>query len=57
MDRGLSAGLEADKERDMLERAATRKRDLLAKAEYEIGADRARAIDDVVRRAERVLTA
>ena len=56
MDRGLSAGFEADRERDMLARAAARKRDILAKADYEIDSDRARAIDGVVRRAERALS-
>jgi len=56
MDRGL-APVEPTQTRgrDMLERARARKEAILAKADYEIDADRARAIEDVVRRAEREL--
>jgi trimethylamine---corrinoid protein Co-methyltransferase len=56
MDRGLgSAELTLGRERDMLERARARKGAVLAKADYELDSARARAIDDVVRRAEQVL--
>jgi trimethylamine--corrinoid protein Co-methyltransferase len=56
MDRGLVAGLDESRKRDMVERACARKREILPKAEYEIDRDRARAIDEVVRRAEQALT-
>ncbi len=55
MDRTLSAGLEKDRERDMMERAHARVSQVLAKANYEIDAERRRAIEDVVKRAERIL--
>ena len=56
MDRTLSAGVEKDRVRDMLERAHARSRQLLAKADYEIDSDRRRAIEAVVRRATVALT-
>ncbi len=55
MDRTLSAGLEKDHERDMIARASTRKQRIMAKAEYEIDADRRREIEALVRSAERSL--
>lgn len=55
MDRTLAAGLEKDRELDIIERAHARVQQTLAKADWEIDPDRARAIDDVVRRAERAL--
>ncbi|MGQ9682426.1 MAG: trimethylamine methyltransferase family protein [Anaerolineae bacterium] len=56
MDRTLSAGLDKDRERDMIARAHERSQGILRQANWEIDAERARAIDDVVRRAESVLT-
>jgi trimethylamine--corrinoid protein Co-methyltransferase len=55
MDRTLSAGLEKDRERDMIERASARKQRIMAKAAYEIDADRRREIEALVRSAERSL--
>ena len=55
MDRALSQGLEKDRERDMLERAATRRRKILAAAGYEIDGDRRREIDRILLSAERAL--
>jgi trimethylamine:corrinoid methyltransferase-like protein len=55
MDRALSNGLEKDRSRDILVRAAERKRKLLASARYEIDADRRREIEVIVGCAERAL--
>jgi trimethylamine---corrinoid protein Co-methyltransferase len=55
MDRTLSAGLTEDRARDMLETAAARRRKVIAGATYEIDADRRRAIEQIVRRAEQTL--
>jgi trimethylamine--corrinoid protein Co-methyltransferase len=56
MDRTLSAGLQHDRERDMVERAHARYRKIMAKADYEIDADRRREIECILRTAERALT-
>jgi trimethylamine--corrinoid protein Co-methyltransferase len=53
MDRTLSGGLEKDRARDMIERASVRRKKIMAQAHYEIDADRRRAIEALVRRAER----
>jgi trimethylamine---corrinoid protein Co-methyltransferase len=55
MDRGLPGGGDSLAARDMVERAAARKAAVLAHADYEIDRDRARALDDVVRRAAQTL--
>ncbi|MCL6429329.1 MAG: trimethylamine methyltransferase family protein [Anaerolineae bacterium] len=55
MDRTLAAGLEKDRARDMVERARARVEAVLRCADWEIDRERVRAIDDVVRRAERAL--
>jgi trimethylamine--corrinoid protein Co-methyltransferase len=52
MDRTLSAGLEKDRERDMIARAAARKQKVMARADYEIDADRRREIEALVHHAE-----
>jgi trimethylamine--corrinoid protein Co-methyltransferase len=57
MDRTLSAGLSKDRERDMLEQACARRKKIMASADYEIDRDRRRAIEEIVRSAERMLTA
>lgn len=55
MDRALSRGLEKDRERDMLRRAAERRRKLLANAQYEIDAERRREIERIQYHAEQTL--
>jgi trimethylamine---corrinoid protein Co-methyltransferase len=55
MDRKLSGGYDQDLERDMLARARAQVQKALKNANYEIDSDRRRAIDDVVRRAEKAL--
>lgn len=57
MDRALSSGASQDRARDMLEQAHARHLKVMSSAHYEIDADRRRAIEEIVRRAERVLTA
>ncbi len=54
-DRTLPAGLEADRAHDMLERAHARRKQVMASADYEIAAEGRRAIEDILRRAERAL--
>ncbi len=56
MDRTLAAGTGRG-ERDMLERAHARVGQVLARADWEVDRERAKALDAVVRRAERALTA
>ncbi|MHB1296522.1 MAG: trimethylamine methyltransferase family protein [Anaerolineae bacterium] len=56
MDRASSLGLSQDKARDMLDAAAARKQAVLAKAGYEIDADRSREIDKILQAAEKELT-
>jgi len=55
MDRKLSSGYAQDQERDMLASARAQYRKVMKNANYEIDSDRRRAIEDVVRRAERAL--
>ena len=55
-DRSLPAGLDADRGRDMLERAHARRERVMASADYEIAPEGRRAIEDILRRAERTLT-
>ena len=55
MDRTLSLGLQEDRARDMVEKAMSRKKAVLAKADYEIDSDRAREIDKILLAAERAL--
>jgi len=57
MDRTLPSGLADDRRNDMLERAHARYQKVKANAHYEIDADGRRAIADILRSAERVLTA
>jgi len=54
-DRTLPAGLATDRSNDMMERAHARKAQVIAGADYEIDSAGRRAIDDIVRRAEKVL--
>ncbi len=54
-DRTLPAGLAADREYDMMERAHAQRERILAGADYEISAEGRRAIEDILRRAERAL--
>jgi hypothetical protein len=55
MDRKLSSGFSQDQERDMLANARVQYRKVMKNANYDIDSDRRRAIEDVVRRAERAL--
>lgn len=55
MDRTLSSGFEKDHERDLLERAHARHKRAMAKANYEIDAERRREIERIVRSAEKTL--
>ncbi|MHB0879072.1 MAG: trimethylamine methyltransferase family protein [Anaerolineae bacterium] len=55
MDRTASQGPGRDRELDPLERAAQRKRDILARAGYEIDAEGAREIAHIVERAQQAL--
>ena len=55
MDRTLSSGFEKDRERDLLERAHARHKRAMAKADYEIDADRRREIERILRSAEKTL--
>jgi hypothetical protein len=55
MDRKLSNGLVKDQERDMLARAQVQYKKMMSSADYEIDADRRRAIEQVVKKAESVL--
>jgi trimethylamine---corrinoid protein Co-methyltransferase len=57
MDRKLSAGYQQDQERDILARATAQHKKIMRGADYEIDSDRRRAIEDVVRRAEKTLSA
>ena len=57
MDRARSTGAAKDHERDMIARAHERYVKTMAKATYEIDAAGCRAIDDILRSAERTLTA
>ncbi|MHB0859456.1 MAG: trimethylamine methyltransferase family protein [Anaerolineae bacterium] len=56
LDRASSLGLDEDRAKDMIEVASARKRSALAKAGYEIDADRSREIDKILRAAEQELT-
>jgi trimethylamine--corrinoid protein Co-methyltransferase len=47
--------LEAELKRDMVDLAIEKKKKILAEAGYEIDADKAKAIDEVVKKAERIL--
>jgi trimethylamine---corrinoid protein Co-methyltransferase len=57
MDRTLPGGLATDRRNDMLERAHARYEKVMAHADYEIDSAGRRAIEDILRSAERVLTA
>jgi len=55
MDRKLSTGYTQDQERDMLANARAQYHKVMKNAVYEVDSDRRRAIEDVVRRAEKIL--
>ena len=57
MDRARSTGADKDHERDMIAHAHERYVKTMAKATYEIDAAGRRAIEDILRSAERTLTA
>ena len=56
MDRTISLSPESDREQDMLEKASARKKEVLAKADYEIGRDGAREIERILAQATRALS-
>ena len=49
------ADLDAERQGDMLELAVEKKKQIMAEANYEIDDDRAKAIDDVVKKARKLL--
>lgn len=57
MDRARSTGMAKDRERDMIARAHERYQKLMTKATYEIDAAGRHEIDNILRAAERALTA